>query len=68
MQVKLTRFTEFHNRYYKSENGRQSAQWLYKEISDLIEESDSETDVSVRKFDHPWEQFSIIGKICLHAR
>ncbi|KAG9062748.1 hypothetical protein KI688_005054 [Linnemannia hyalina] len=37
-----------------------SAQWLYKQISDLIEESDADSDVSIRKFQHKWDQFSII--------
>lgn len=62
MEVALKEFTSFHNRYYKSETGKQSAQWLYKQISDLIEESNADSDVSIRKFQHKWDQFSIIGK------
>lgn len=61
MRTALTRFTQFKTRYYKSDTGHESAQWLYKQISDLIEQSEAENDVSVRKFDHPWVQFSIIG-------
>ncbi|KAK3834112.1 MAG: hypothetical protein J3R72DRAFT_452662 [Linnemannia gamsii] len=60
MEVALKEFTSFHNRYYMSKTGLQSAQWLYKQISDLIEESDSDSDVSIRKFQHKWDQFSII--------
>ncbi|KAF9120020.1 Leucine aminopeptidase 1, partial [Mortierella sp. 14UC] len=60
MEVALTEFTGFFNRYYKSETGKQSAQWLYKQISDLIEESTADSDVSIRKFQHKWDQFSII--------
>ncbi|KAF9908971.1 Leucine aminopeptidase 1, partial [Lobosporangium transversale] len=62
MEVALTKFTEFHTRYYKSETGFQSAKWLYKQISDLIEETDADSDVSLRKFDHDWKQFSIIAR------
>ncbi|KAG0354555.1 hypothetical protein BC939DRAFT_153850 [Gamsiella multidivaricata] len=63
MEVALTEFTKFHTRYYKSETGHQSAQWLYKQISDLIEETDAESDVSIRKFEHDnWKQFSIIAR------
>ncbi|KAF9097874.1 Leucine aminopeptidase 1 [Mortierella sp. AD031] len=60
MEVALTEFTSFNNRYYRSKTGHQSAQWLYKQISDLIEESDADSDVSIRKFKHNWDQFSII--------
>jgi len=62
MEVALTEFTSFNTRYYKSDTGHQSAQWLYKQISDLIENTEGESDISIRKFDHPWKQFSIIGK------
>ncbi|KAF9413605.1 Leucine aminopeptidase 1 [Podila epigama] len=62
MEVALTEFTSFNTRYYKSETGFKSAQWLYKQISDLIEETEAESDISIRKFDHPWKQFSIIAR------
>ncbi|KAF8936831.1 hypothetical protein EDD21DRAFT_374480 [Dissophora ornata] len=62
MEVALTEFTKFHTRYYKSETGHQSAQWLYKQISDLIEETEEDSDVSIRKFEHSWRQFSIIAR------
>ncbi|KAG0043125.1 Leucine aminopeptidase 1 [Gryganskiella cystojenkinii] len=62
MEVALTEFTSFNTRYYKSETGHQSAQWLYKQISDLIEETEAESDISIRKFEHAWKQFSIIAR------
>lgn len=62
MEVALNEFTTFHTRYYKSDTGLDSAKWLYKQISDLIEETSGESDISIRKFEHPWKQFSIIGK------
>ncbi|KAF9426953.1 Leucine aminopeptidase 1 [Entomortierella beljakovae] len=60
MEVALKEFTSFHTRYYKSKTGFESAKWLYKQISDLIEDTDADSDVSIRKFDHSWDQFSII--------
>ncbi|KAF8959357.1 Leucine aminopeptidase 1 [Entomortierella lignicola] len=62
MEVALTTFTNFNTRYYKSETGHQSAQWLYKQISDLIENTEADSDVSIRKFEHNWKQFSIIAR------
>ncbi|KAF9585104.1 Leucine aminopeptidase 1 [Lunasporangiospora selenospora] len=62
MEVALKKFTSFTNRYYKSETGAESARWLYKQISDLIEETNTDSDVSIRKFKHPWNQFSIIAR------
>ncbi|KAF9401650.1 Leucine aminopeptidase 1 [Mortierella sp. AD011] len=44
----------------ESETGRESARWLYKQISDLIEEAAISSDISIRKFEHDWDQFSII--------
>ncbi|KAF9158994.1 Leucine aminopeptidase 1, partial [Actinomortierella ambigua] len=62
MEAALTKFTSFHTRYYRSETGFESAKWLHKTISDLIEESDT-SDVSVRRFQHNgWDQFSIIAR------
>ncbi|KAF8946315.1 Leucine aminopeptidase 1, partial [Haplosporangium gracile] len=60
MEVALKEFTSFHNRYYRSKTGQQSAHWLYKQLSDLIEEPNTDSDVSIRKFQHKWDQFSII--------
>ncbi|KAG0336383.1 Leucine aminopeptidase 1 [Podila humilis] len=60
MEIALKKFTSFNTRYYKSETGFESAKWLYKQLSDLIEETDGDSDISIRKFDHAWKQFSII--------
>lgn len=61
MESNLKVFTSFRNRYYKSTSGADSAKWLHKQISDTIASADPDSvDVSVRKFKHPWDQFSII--------
>ncbi|KAF9958070.1 Leucine aminopeptidase 1 [Mortierella alpina] len=63
MRVALTKFTSFQTRYYKSEHGVESAKWLHKQISDLIENSNGVSDISLRKFKHKsWDQFSIIAR------
>ncbi|KAF9571419.1 Leucine aminopeptidase 1 [Mortierella alpina] len=63
MKVALTKFTSFKTRYYKSEQGVESAKWLHKQISDLIESSNGVSDISLRKFKHEyWDQFSIIAR------
>jgi bacterial leucyl aminopeptidase len=64
MRKHLERFTSFHTRYYKSDYGKQSAEWLYGQVSDLIEESGAaKHGATVNKFDHPWGQPSIIAQI-----
>lgn len=58
----LSNFTSFFTRYYKSENGRKSAEWLELQIKDIIKPI-SDSGVSVRRFVHAWTQFSIIATI-----
>ncbi|KAF9434152.1 Leucine aminopeptidase 1 [Entomortierella beljakovae] len=62
MEDVLSEFVKFHNRYYKSEYGLEAAQWLHKTIDTLIEESKEKVDISLRKFQHEWDQFSIIAR------
>ncbi|KAG0247830.1 Leucine aminopeptidase 1 [Mortierella polycephala] len=63
MKVALTTFTTFKTRYYKSDSGLEAAQWLHKQISDLIENSTVSSDINLRKFTHKeWKQFSIIAR------
>lgn len=58
----LNKFTSFYTRYYKSESGFESANWLYDYISSLV--APVKEKVSVTKFHHDgWDQFSIIVSI-----
>ncbi|KAI8994727.1 hypothetical protein BDB01DRAFT_715246 [Pilobolus umbonatus] len=57
MEKVLTEFTGFRNRYYKSKYGAESCRWLFETIKDITDEADH---VSVRPFEHTWNQFSII--------
>lgn len=64
MKKNLEHFTSFHTRYYKSEYGVQSAEWLYSQVSAVVQESGAtEYGASVERFAHPWGQFSIIARI-----
>ncbi|KAL1915333.1 uncharacterized protein VTP21DRAFT_6791 [Calcarisporiella thermophila] len=60
MKLALTKFSSFHNRYYKSKYGAQSAAWLYSQVKEIAEAGP--TNVTVAKFEHEWDQFSIIAQ------
>lgn len=53
----LTKFTSFRTRYYRSETGKQSQQFLLSTIKSIIEKAKG---VSVREFTHSWGQNSLI--------
>ncbi|KAK6198749.1 uncharacterized protein RJT21DRAFT_122370 [Scheffersomyces amazonensis] len=58
----LANFTSFFTRYYKSKSGAESSQWLFTQISEVIEPVSEK--VTVKKFHHVgWDQFSIIVTI-----
>ncbi|KAM7186162.1 hypothetical protein V8F20_011500 [Naviculisporaceae sp. PSN 640] len=63
MKDHLTTFTSFHTRYYKSDYGRQSSEWLLKTVRDTIKDAGAEDTVTAEHFEHPWGQNSIIAKI-----
>lgn len=60
MQSLLARFTSFYTRYYKSQDGAQSALWLSETIRNITQGLDSK-QYEIEHFDHgDWDQFSII--------
>lgn len=64
MKKNLEHFTSFHTRYYKSQTGIESAEWLYEQVSGVVDDSGaSKYGATVKKFSHPWGQFSIIARI-----
>ncbi|TLS26882.1 hypothetical protein PpBr36_04867 [Pyricularia pennisetigena] len=64
MQQHLEKFTSFHTRYYKSEYGRQSSQWLLSEVNKTIADADAHKHgVHVQHFEHSWGQNSVIATI-----
>lgn len=63
MRNHLEKFTSFHTRYYKSDYGRQSSEWLLETIKQTISDAGASKTVSAIPFSHPWEQSSIIVTI-----
>ncbi|QIX01172.1 hypothetical protein AMS68_006689 [Peltaster fructicola] len=56
----MEHFTGFHTRYYKSDYGRQSSEWLLSQVNDTL----SKAGVGhVKAFPHPWGQNSIIATL-----
>jgi leucyl aminopeptidase len=64
MQANLEKFTSFHTRYYKSDYGRQSSEWLLEQVQAIITDSGAEKYGAYAKpFTHPWGQNSVIATI-----
>ena len=75
MRDHLETFSSFHTRYYKSDYGKQSAQWLYETINSTIASSaaaatrkasgreHSAPAIRVERFEHSWGQPSLIATI-----
>ena len=63
MHSNLEHFSGFHTRYYKSDYGKQSSDWLHGRISEIVAEAGADKQVSVDKFAHSWPQTSTIVTI-----
>lgn len=59
----ILKFSEFQNRYYRSEHGVRSAQWLYETIEELTRKAAPHLRFSMKKVAHNWSQFSIITRL-----
>ncbi|OTA69138.1 Zn-dependent exopeptidase [Hypoxylon sp. EC38] len=60
----LETFSSFHTRYYKSDYGRQSSEWLLKTVRDTIKEAGADKyGVKAEHFEHSWGQNSVIATI-----
>jgi len=62
MEANLEVFTAFHTRYYKSDYGKQSSEWLLKNVQGVIKNSGAK-HVYAKHFPHSWGQNSIIATI-----
>ncbi|KAK5108030.1 Leucine aminopeptidase 1 [Meristemomyces frigidus] len=60
MRKHLETFTSFHTRYYKSDYGKQSSQWLFDQVNTTL--ADAGAGI-VQFFEHPWGQNSIIATL-----
>ncbi|KAI1114469.1 Zn-dependent exopeptidase [Nemania sp. NC0429] len=64
IQAHLEKFTSFHTRYYKSDYGRQSSEWLLQTVQNTIKEAGAdEFGVKAEHFKHSWGQHSIVATI-----
>lgn len=64
MKDHLETFTSFRTRYYKSDYGRQSSEWLLAQVQQTIVDAGADKyGVSAKHFRHPWGQNSIIATI-----
>ncbi|KZT26974.1 peptidase [Neolentinus lepideus HHB14362 ss-1] len=62
----LAKFTSFRTRYYRSDTGRQSQQWLLSKISEITAKYASKSlreQISISEFSHSWGQNSLIVSI-----
>lgn len=65
MRENLETFTSFHTRYFKSDYGKQSSEWLLKQVQDIIKDAGAdEHGVSAKHFPHTWQQSSVV---CRHS-
>lgn len=64
MIAHLEVFTSFHTRYYRSQYGIQSSQWLLEQVTSIVEDSGAfNYGATVTPFTHPWGQSSVIAQI-----
>ncbi|KAL2356551.1 leucine aminopeptidase 1 [Cryomyces antarcticus] len=64
MRHNLEVFTAFHTRYYKSSYGAQSSAWLLGRVNETLAAAGAlDHGASVKAFEHPWGQSSIIATI-----
>ncbi|KAI1326231.1 Zn-dependent exopeptidase [Xylariaceae sp. FL0255] len=64
MHEHLEKLTSFHTRYYKSDYGRQSSEWLLQTVQNTIAEAGADAyGVKAEHFKHSWGQHSIIATI-----
>ncbi|CAN8102713.1 unnamed protein product [Discula destructiva] len=62
MHDNLETFSAFYTRYYQSDYGKQSSEWLLEQVRNIIKDSGAEI-VSAEHFPHSWTQSSIIATI-----
>ncbi|KAK2623488.1 hypothetical protein QTJ16_007166 [Diplocarpon rosae] len=64
LRANLETFSAFHTRYYKSDYGRQSSEWLLAKVQKTIKDAGADKHgAHAVHFKHPWGQNSIIATI-----
>ncbi|GME46676.1 zn-dependent exopeptidase [Neofusicoccum parvum] len=64
MRKHLEIFTAFHTRYYRSQYGAESSAWLLSQVNQTLADAGAlDHGATVKPFEHPWGQSSIIATI-----
>jgi leucyl aminopeptidase len=64
MKAVLTPLSKYFTRYYTTDTGRQSSEWLMGQIQDVVTKNNPKgLKVTVTPFKHSWVQSSIIARI-----
>ncbi|KAL1924853.1 uncharacterized protein VTP21DRAFT_4507 [Calcarisporiella thermophila] len=63
LKSNLEKLSSFYTRYYRSQTGVQSAQWIFDKATEIANSTSGGAKVSVKKFQHSWPQFSVIARI-----
>lgn len=64
LHANLEQFTSFYTRYYKSSTGRESSEWLLSKVTNTVENAGAfQHGATVRHFEHPWGQNSVIATL-----
>ncbi|KAM3527418.1 hypothetical protein NHJ13051_002956 [Beauveria bassiana] len=63
MQKNLEKLTSFYTRYFRSETGLQSSDWVLEKVNSIIKEAGADKTVFAESFPHPWQQHSVIATI-----
>lgn len=63
MRANLEKLTSFHTRYYKSDTGKQSSEWILSKLNKIIKDAGAEKTVNAKSFAHSWKQSSTIATI-----
>ncbi|XP_006460164.1 hypothetical protein AGABI2DRAFT_191928 [Agaricus bisporus var. bisporus H97] len=62
----LEKFSGFRTRYYRSDTGKQSQQWLLRKIQEITSKYASESlkeIIAIKEFPHSWGQNTIITRV-----
>ncbi|KAG5658371.1 hypothetical protein KAF25_010552 [Fusarium avenaceum] len=63
MKANLEKMTSFHTRYYKSDYGLKSSDWVLEKVNQMIKDAGAEKTVFAESFPHTWQQHSVIATI-----
>lgn len=63
MKANLEKLSSFHTRYYNSDWGLKSSDWVLNKVKSIIKEAGADKTVTAESFPHTWKQHSVIARI-----